>query len=127
MKLYNVPSDDLRSIVLEVSQNQYNGNLRFNNFDPRKAFVNFTLRVSNSKGKGAKNSASGRRTVSACWCAHRAVMRVIFDRFPNARLVSAIATYNGKADFDQKHIDTRYHNVGSIMYPATMGELCEAC
>lgn len=125
MKLYGVPAADLRAIVEEVSDSLYDGNLTFNNFDARRNYVLFTLRVNSSKGKGARRSGRGNRTVAACWHAHKHVMEAIFARFPDARLVSALATYNGAGDFHHKHGMTRYHNCGSMMQPAEFGDCCE--
>lgn len=125
MKLYGVSPDQLRDVVLFVSNRDTDGNLTFNNFTPSRSFVTFTLRVNNSKGKGAKRSGSGRRTVSACWHTHKAVMQEIFNRYPQARIVSALATYNGADDFARKFPETAYHNVGSMFAPCEIASCCE--
>lgn len=125
MKLIGIPSEELKQIVLLVSQAKYDGNLQFNNFDPQKNFTNFTLRVANSKGKGARRSAKGDRTVAACWHAHKDVMEEIFQRHPGCRLITALATYNGADDFYNKFENTHNYNCGSQFCPVSIGDCCE--
>ena len=91
----------------------------------RPSVNRFRLRVNDSRKAGARTSASGRRTVSACWHVHRDVMEAIFAVNPDVVIVSALATYNGKEDFEHKHLATHYHNAGSRMYPAQFGDLCD--
>jgi hypothetical protein len=47
----------------------------------------------------------------------------LFDAFPDAIVVSAIATYRGKQDFLDSHGATYNHNAGSRIAPARFGEL----
>lgn len=125
MKLYGVSPDQLRDVVSFVSNRDTDCNLTFNNFRPNRSSVTFTLRVCDSKGKGAKRSGTGRRTVSACWHTHAAVMKEIFNRYPQARIVTALATYNGADDFASKFQETAYHNVGSMFAPCEIASCCE--
>jgi len=125
MKLYGVTQEQLESVMAKVSKRLYKGNLEFVYLEPHKNHVQFTLRVKDSHGKGARLGMTGRHMVSACWHAHRDLMREIFTQYPNARLVSAQAVYDGAADFTQKHLATGYKNIGSMMQPLTYEQACE--
>ncbi len=87
--------------------------------------VQFTLRVADSKKAGARRSSSGRRTVSACWHAHRDVMIKVFEMNPGANLYTAWAHYKNKESFYDLYPGTANKNVGSQMQPAYPEELCE--
>lgn len=65
-----------------------------------------------------------RRVHAVCWHGHRAFMRAIFAREPEARVKTAWADYRGSADFEARHEDTAYINVGSQMYPRSAHEVC---
>ena len=66
----------------------------------------FVLRVKDSGSPPARKAASGRRTTSANWEAHKVVMEELFRRFPDSILVSALTTYTGRSDFERRHADT---------------------
>lgn len=70
-----------------------------------------------------RKSASGRRTVGVTWAAHRGFMMRLFDAFPDAVIVSAIATYRGKQDFLARHGATYNHNAGSRVDSVKFGAL----
>lgn len=125
MKLYGVTKDQLEAIMLRVSRKRYRGNLEFVYVEQHRNHVQFTLRVKDSHDKGARLGHTGRHMVSACWHAHRDLMREIFTQYPEARLISAQAVYNGAADFTQKYLATGYKNIGSMMQPLTYEQACE--
>lgn len=108
MKVYAVTGEQLMAVVAKVSNKRFEGNLTFKTFQPLAKFVNFTLRVNNSKGEGAKITRHGRHTIAATWEAHRDVMTELFNQHPEAKLVSCRAKYNGKADFEAKFAETAY-------------------
>lgn len=64
-----------------------------------------------------------RRIAAVCWHGHRDLMRLLFERHPDARLKSALADYRGAEDFDRKYLGTRgstnAYNVG-----LSYGEAC---
>lgn len=125
MKAYGVTTSDIAQVTELVSANSYEGNLITNRLEngPGNA-VTFTLRVRSSRGKGHRFSTSGRRMVSACWHAHRDVMIVLFNQHPDMKLVSALATYNGRSEFMREFPDTYYKQVGSVYDPVEFGSLC---
>lgn len=125
MKLYGVTEHELQAIIETISRVQYAGNLQLAYSEPKRNHVEFTLRVQDSKGPGHRLGFSGRQMVSACWHAHRDVMRKIFDKHPNARLISAFATYDGADDFVRSFERTGSRNVGSMVEPRYYREMCE--
>ena len=100
-----------------------------NNINPNQ--ITFTLKVRDSKKAGhrvgfSRRKDGGRRRLkSACWHAHRDVMKAIFDMNPESVLKTAKVYYKGKDDFYEKFEDTGYGNIGSIMEPILYRELCE--
>ncbi|MCE7011714.1 hypothetical protein LWC34_54215 [Kibdelosporangium philippinense] len=138
MFVYGVSFSDVQSVVRDVSDSLYDGNLtvrtgadRSNRAGPR---ATFTLRTLDSAGTGAKGSASWsgsgtgpkgrRRTISACWHAHYDVLAELFARFPHARVVTAIATYTAPT-FHDRALATASLNVGCQLWPVTAPECCE--
>lgn len=105
----------------------FEDNLTFNRYpeptNRRGDSFNLTLRVYDSTGPGAKRGPSGRRTVSANYNAHYAFMREVFNINPGAKITSAMATYNGVAEFELFADDVQYRNVGSMMNPIEYGDL----
>ena len=78
-----------------------------------------------SHDKGARRAASGRRVKAACWHAHRDVMLALFDAVPEAKVSTALATYVGRQSFLEQYGATRSTNHGSMMAPASYGDLCD--
>lgn len=73
----------------------------------------FRLRVKDSSGPGAQFSpetmfGGGRKTVQACWHAHRDFFYAVFKINPKAVVHTALATYRGVDDFQEKFMDTAY-------------------
>jgi hypothetical protein len=125
MRVKGITAEQLKTIVNNISYGAYDGNVIFNR-DPDTIgnFHHFTLRVKDSSGPGARQSARGRKTVSACWHVHRDIMRAIFGAFPDAILVSALARYDGKAGFLADFAETGNINVGSMLEPRRMRDCC---
>jgi hypothetical protein len=112
-------------IVRRISEKMYGGNLyavKCERISARR--TRFTLKVRDSKEIGAHRSSSGRRTVSACWHAHRDVMHAIFYVDPSASLTSGLVRYEGLDSFLDRYLSTYHHNAGSMMSPVPYGSLC---
>lgn len=104
----------------------YGDNLEFNNLTvlgPSRA--RFTLRVKDSRGPGARRSWSGRRTVAACWHVHKHFLLAVLGLQPDAVVQTVMAKYEGLQGFRDTYPGTRDINVGSMMRPAYMPELCD--
>lgn len=123
MKLWNVTADDLTRIVTTVSNESYDGNVVFKREPEQTGWaVSFTLTVANSRAKGGRRSNSGRRIAACCWHGHRDIMCAIFAEFPDARLKTAQADYDGRLDFEAKFECTGDTNIGSIVQPMSYAD-----
>ncbi len=125
MKAYGITNDQLRATVAEVSRKRYADNLTLNYSEPHNTHVSFTLRVDSSKGPGHRIGHTGKRMIAACWHAHRDVMKALFARYPEMRLVSALANYRSESDFIRSFEATGDKNIGSMARPMFMSEACE--
>lgn len=81
--------------------------------------------VKDSRGPGARTSATGRRGPYACWHAFRDIFTEILSDDDNATIRTSLTVYRGWDDFQATYPATAYQNVGSMIYPAYMDELCE--
>jgi hypothetical protein len=116
----------LQQAIDEVNRLTYDGNVRVEiskvwlvRCEPR---IRAVLRVKNSRALGARLAPSGRHTPAASWEVHRDVMTILFDMNPEGWIHSALAKYNGRGDFRANFPATEYHQVGSTMYPVSIGE-----
>lgn len=119
--------DEIMEIVAGVGDEHYAGNLAIERYARQKSprSVQIRIIVNSSRDPGARRSWSGRRTISACWHAHRDVYRAILTAHPAATIATAMATYRGIEGFEQTYPGTAYKNIGSMMQPAYMPELCD--
>ena len=127
MLIRNVTLAQFSDVVAQVSA-EYGDNLMVNP-DTHEAGVRVKrvtgrIRAVSSRDAGARRSWSGRRTVSACWHAHRDVYRALFAQYPNATVQTMMARYTAQ-NFEDTYPGTANHNIGSMMAPAYMPELCE--
>ena len=126
MKVKGITEYDLRAIVHTVSCEMYEENLIFKREPERRGnFLFFTLTVRKSADAGGRRSHTGRRIAAACWHAHRDVMKEIFANNPDALLVTALARYEGRDDFNDKFEATGDTNIGSMVQPLSMAEACD--
>jgi len=123
MKIKNITPLQMMSAICAVNKH-YGDNIQFNRFDVHTRSIDFTLRVKSSRGTGAKISSSGRRSVAACWHAHRDFMRELFEISPSAVLTSMHAKYNGLEGFNQSYLATADINVGSQALPVSFAQAC---
>lgn len=122
--------------ALEVVNRAYDSNVMFNRFDAANAKdnkYNVTLRVVSSRGKGARmNHDWSRHLVAACWHVHGD----FFDALPDGtKVVSHWGSQGKQVTFtvaQSRDSGTHYKSgywqdqqVGSVMQPAMMSELCE--
>ena len=126
MKIRGITLSALEAAVA-VANVEYKGNLRIADplqFNGRTPSVQFVLRVNDSRAYGARLSGSGRRhTPSASWEAHRDVFRAVFATYPDAVIVTAVATYRGSEHFEASCRATANTPMGSRAEPTTLGEL----
>jgi len=130
MKIKGITEAQLRAAVQSAGKEFYDDNLQFNR-EPEKIgnWLHFTLRVKNSSKPGAGRSSSmfsrGRKQVSACWHAHRDVMRAIFRARPDALLITQLAHYEGSAGFEHEFPYTGTQNCGPQADPIARQDCCE--
>ncbi len=130
MKIKGITKQQLTAAVVTAGIEFYDDNLMFNREPEQQGqWLHFTLRVKDSHKPGAGRSSSyhnrGHRQVSACWHAHRDVMRAIFRTAPDALLVTALARYEGTDSFEHEFPATGTLNVGPPIDPITRQECCE--
>jgi hypothetical protein len=67
----------------------------------------------------------GGRVHAVCWHGFRDFFRAVYRREPDAVFKTAIATYQGSADFEDRYPETGHRNVGPPIAPLAMAEACE--
>lgn len=120
---------DVQRIIAEVSRNRYAGNVTSNS-DARALLsggrgFRGRLQVRDSRGEGARTSASGRHGRYACWHAYRDVLAAIFAEYPDAKVRTRMARYDGREGFEANYPATGRVNIGSRVAPARMPQLCQ--
>ncbi len=114
MKVRKATEEDLRK-ALELTNKEFDGNVIFNRLD----FPTFTLKVKDSKGKGARRGDSGRRLINACWHVHGTFFDKLFEVNPDAYVISQ---GNKITASEGNWVD---RNIGSMMNPLYYSEACE--
>lgn len=124
MKITGISAETFRSIVDTVNKD-YAGNLvieNINEFSGNR--FSAKLGTKDSRAFGSRTSASGRRGRYACWHAFRDVIAAVFEANEDARVVTGMANYKGKDVFEDLFPGTADRNVGSMIQPAYMDDLC---
>lgn len=135
MEATGIGLSDVELIVRAVSAAQYGHNIEIKtSTDKSSRRCGFTLRARDSAGPGSRGSAgpnsSGtgpnglRRSAAACWHAHYDELDVLFDRFPEARVRTRLASYAANT-FHERAMATAELNVGSAVQPRGPLECCE--
>lgn len=86
--------------------------------------VRFTLKVKDVRNKPGARMGHERRINAACWHLNRDLYVEIFKLNPDARIKTALATYNGWQDFLDSYPETGEANIGSYYNPLYMSEAC---
>jgi hypothetical protein len=83
----------------------------------------FRVKVDSETGApGSRRSSSGRRGPWACWHAFRDVLQAVFDKYPDATVRTALATYRGAEGFARTFPGTADTPAGCGF---TTSELCD--
>jgi len=126
MELIGITLIQFEAAVATVSS-KYDGNLAVH--DDAKSTSSRSSRgrvvTLDSHGQGSRRSWSGRHGKWACWHAYRDVMLALFEVNPDATIRTSLATYKGRQGFLDTYPGTAYHNIGSMVAPAYMPELCD--
>jgi hypothetical protein len=129
MDIRGVPYGDVERIIAHVSGQKYGNNITSNPearpLTARGGGFRGRLVARDSRGPGSRTSASGRHGRYACWHAYRDVLAVLFREYPDARVRTGMAHYVGRAGFEETYPATAWINVGSLIQPAYMPDLCQ--
>jgi len=124
MKVWGIDVEQANRIIRRVSTG-YDGNIVFKRtpeLDGRAVW--FTLTTADTRKRGARRSASGRRVAACCWHGHRDIMLGILGSYPDCRIKTAHADYRGLADFAAKYESTGDTNIGSHYQPMAYRDAC---
>lgn len=109
MKVWGITEQEIKDTVDTISEGFFDGNVEIKDGIKQDGrALRFTLKCPNSRGAGAKESDSGRRTTAASWHVHKEVMVGLFSRNKDARIQTALADYKGFLDFAKRHEQTYY-------------------
>lgn len=117
-------TESLAQAVATASAN-YGGNLVADLNHVAGNRYRLKVNANDSRGPGARRSASGRRGPYACWHGFRDVIAAIFLVDPDARIATGLTVYRGAENFLQTYPATGDRNVGSMINPVTMPDLCD--
>src|SRR5215207_5508272 len=112
--------DNLRAEVGRV----YSGNRFAARVIPKDSGARMFGQQIKTSAPGAHKSWSGRRINAACWHAYRDAILAVFNINPDARVYTSMAKYVGRDGFMSAYPQTADKNIGSMMQPAYMPELC---
>jgi hypothetical protein len=130
MEIKGITSEVFGAIVWRVSETRYDENVTCDGLAPTKygrgGVPRFNQRVivRSSRGAGARRSWSGRRMPCACWHVFRDVVRATLTAHPTATFRTRMAHYTAD-NFESTYPATGCLNIGSLMQPAYMPDLCE--
>jgi len=106
--------------ALAIINKKYSGNVIFNRKpDPVGKAFRFTLKVKNSRGKGAKIGFTGRRTPHACWHVHGDFFDALIKLSPKSVITSAGHKVSSSGGNWQDW------NIGSMASPKMFSESCD--
>jgi hypothetical protein len=112
MKVKGITPQQLKEVMQET-QNFYPC-LTFNR-QPEKIGNCLHFTIQSKTGEVGSSYKHGRKSKSASWQAHRDFFTVLFNTVPDAKIVTELATYDGKQDFKDKFPSTFNTNVGNGM------------
>lgn len=133
MLIRGVTEEDVRA-ALEVADYGYR-NLCFSQgpepISENRLSWQLKLGVEDLDGPGCRRSAPQvwrffrrHRIRSACWHAHRNYLYALFERAPQARVTTSIASYQSYRDFLCHHSVTGDIGIGSIAAPYRLADAC---
>lgn len=126
MQIRNASNDQIYQAIAKTAE-MYDGNVTDKDGVSyvSKNVRRVCLRAKDSRGPGARWSAgTGRRGPWSCWHVFRDFCRALLEIAPNASIRTSLAHYTAE-NFESAYRETAYKNVGSMMYPRHMPELCE--
>lgn len=108
--------------ALKKINKEYDNNITFNR-EPEYVYynrdLNFTLRVKESSGPGARRGYTGRKMINACWHVHGDFFDAVFEIEPDAVI------WSRGQKITKEYGNWEDDNIGSIMNPLSFSEACE--
>ena len=114
----NATSHELQQ-ALELTNRNFNDNVKFKRIEQTGSRVTFTLTVKSSKDKGGRLSHTGRRIAAACWHVHGE----FFDNLLAIQPEAWIKT--GQKKIDANGGNWEDWNIGSNYQPMYYSQACE--
>ena len=127
MQVSGVSRQDVLDVVAKLNASGYAENIVVQRLDAlNKKGTRHALKLgtADSKAHGSRTASSGRHGRYLCWHGFRDVVRGIMAVNPDATVRTMTAIYRGAADFERTYSDTAETNVGSMIRPNYMPELC---
>lgn len=128
MIITGITTSELRDVVAKLNAPAlYDGNIVVEYADAMSATgtrINVKLGTADSKRHGSRRAWSGRHGKWLCWHGFRDVFRAVMDVNPSARIKTGKTIYKGRDHFESTYADTADINVGSMVQPAYMPEMC---
>ena len=126
MKIYNI-SDDFETNINGIADDL---NIKLDkSYVSRNCMRVRLIKIKENKNYQrvgfSKNKDGSRKKVnSICWHGYKDFLIEMYKYHPNARVVTAQATYLNKEDFEQKYPDTAFNNIGSMVDPLYYSDAC---
>ena len=110
--------------AVDTASALYGGNLTAEVNHVRGNQYRVKIGARDSYAAGSRTSWSGRHGRWACWHAFRDAVAAILLVDPDARVATSLAVYRGADGFLADYPATGDKNIGSLMSPAYMPDLC---
>jgi hypothetical protein len=126
MLISGLPLDEFERITHQVGDALYNANLTVHQDARELSPTRCQARVAvhDRDGAGTRTTWQGRHGLYVCWHVYRDVLAEVFERYPGAVIYTRMAPYRGRAGFARHYPRTGSANVGSMVQPVTMPQLC---
>jgi|SRR5579864_3257581 len=89
----------------------------------KKNGFTFTLSLGSSR-RFQRVGNTGRKVFAVCYHGHYDFMKAVYDKDPNARIVSSMAKYENIESFELQAPELAYRNIGSIIEPLEYSQAC---
>lgn len=126
VKITGLTLADFQKIVADIGCEVYHGNLIVNRDASETHAQSCVARVKvrDADGAGSRRGKGGRNQAAACWHAYRDVLHEVFVRFPDAKIDTMMAVYDGMSGFLWRYPETADANIGSPQEPQHLSDLC---
>lgn len=127
MIITGLTTSELRDVVRKLNAEDYDGNILVERTEALSATgtrISVKLGTVDSFEHGSRTSSSGRHGRWLCWHGFRDVIRGALAVNPEAVIRTGKTVYKGRQHFEDTYTNTADWNVGSMVQPAYMPDLC---